>query len=259
MATGRSQIFQLVWRGPKPCLIVITFTFGRISLMFKQISWQRILLLGACCVVSSASLAEPAWVSDQFEIMLRTGPSTDNAIQLMIGSGTEVDVLEHDVDSGYTRVTTGGGTEGWVLSRYLVAEPGAREQLETLSRQLTDVNAEGASMNSQLGAIRNEYETAGQRINELEREKTALEEEVAEIRQASANALAIDRQNKDLQRQLTDTEIKVSLLEQENEDLGSQTTRNWFITGALVLFGGVLLGLILPRLKWQKKSRYDSF
>jgi len=227
--------------------------------MIKRISLQSILLLCACCVSSTATFAEPAWVSDQFEVMLRTGPSTDNAIQLMIGSGTELNVLEHDADSGYSRVMTSGGTEGWILSRYLTAEPGARERLAALTRQLTTVNAEVATMSSQLAANRAEYETATQGITEIEREKTALQEEVAEIRRASANALAIDRQNKDLQQQLTDTEIKVSLLEQENDDLSRQTNRNWFVAGALVLVVGVLLGLILPRMKWRRKSGYDSF
>jgi uncharacterized protein YgiM (DUF1202 family) len=78
-----------------------------------------------------------AWVSDEFEITLRSGPSTTNAIQLMVSSGTELEVLERDADAGYTRVQTQGGTEGWVLTRYLMNEPSAREQLQTLSGQLS--------------------------------------------------------------------------------------------------------------------------
>lgn len=227
--------------------------------MFIRSFLQRILLLCVFLSVAPSAVAEPAWVSDQFEIMLRTGPSTDNAIQLMIGSGTKLEVLENDAASGYSKVVTGGGTEGWVLSRYLKVEPGAREQLTNLTRQLSSVNAEGASMNTQLGAIRDEYDAANRRVTELERTNAAAQAEIAEIRRASANALAIDRMNKDLQQQLTDTEIKVSLLQQENDALGQQSNRNWFVAGALVLFGGMLLGLIVPRLKWQKKSRYDSF
>lgn len=209
--------------------------------------------------LSTAAMAETVWVSDVFEVTLRTGPTTSNAIQMMVESGTALEVLERDADAGYTRVRTNGGTEGWVLSRYLMVEASAREQLETLTRQLTSANAEGSSRESQLGAIRGEYESATRRIAELERSEASLQEELAEIRRTAANTLAIDSQNKNLQQQLTDTEIQVSVLEQANEALSGQTTRNWFITGALVLFGGVLLGLILPRMKWQKKSRYDSF
>jgi len=203
--------------------------------------------------------AESVWVSDQFEVMLRTGPSTSNAIQLMVDSGTELEILGEDADAGYTQVRTGGGTEGWVLSRYLMPEPSAREQLATLTQQLTSANAEGSSMGSQLGAIRSEYNNATSQIRRLEQEKASLQSEMDDITQKASNTLAIDRQNQNLRQQLTDAEIKVSILEQENEKLSGQTTRNWFITGALVLFAGVLLGLVLPRMKFQRRSRYDSF
>jgi len=37
--------------------------------------------------------AEPGWISDQFEVMLRTGPSTSNAIERMLPSGTALEVV----------------------------------------------------------------------------------------------------------------------------------------------------------------------
>lgn len=209
--------------------------------------------------VAPVAFGEAAWVSDQFEVMLRTGPSTGNAIEQMLRSGTQLEVLEQDDESGYSRVMTSGGTEGWVLSRYLMPEPAAREQLETLTQQLTDANAEGSSMGSQLTSIRNEYDTAKNRIAELENNNAALQSEIDQIRRTAANVLAIDKQNMNLQQQLTDAEIKVSILEEENDQLASRTTRNWFITGALVLFCGILLGLLLPRLSWSRRSRYDRF
>lgn len=203
--------------------------------------------------------AEPVWVSDQFEIMLRSGPSTSNAIQLMVGSGTQLEVLERDPDSGYSRVRTQAGTEGWVLSRYLMGEPAAREQLRQLTNELTSANERGSSMGTQLDAIKRESDNAQRRIAELEAAEAALQAELDEVTRKAANVLSIDTQNKDLRQQLTDAEIKVSILEQENEGLASQTTRNWFITGALVVFGGIVLGLILPRMKWQRRTRYDRF
>ena len=204
-------------------------------------------------------MAQSAWVSDEFEVTLRTGPSTSNAIELMVSSGTRLEILEQDAESGYSRVRTGGGTEGWVLTRYLMDEPAAREQLQALTSQLTDANSEGASMTSQLSAIRGEYDTATNRIRQLEQENAELQANIDDISQKAANTLAIDRQNQDLQQKLTDAEIQVNVLEQEKDQLVSQSNRNWFITGALVLFGGVLLGLLLPRMKFQRRSRYDRF
>jgi SH3 domain protein len=85
-----------------------------------------------------------------------------------------------------------------------------------------------------------------------------LNEELAEIRRTAANVLAIDSQNKDLRQQLTDAEIKLSILEEENSALSAQRNRNWFITGALVMCAGIVVGLVLPRLRMQRRSRYDK-
>lgn len=220
----------------------------------------KFLLLLAGLIISLQVSAQSAWVSDEFEVTLRSGPSTSNAIELMVSSGTRLERLEEDPEAGYTRVRTGGGTEGWVLTRYLMTEPSAREQLETLSAQLTDANEEGATMGSQLGAIREEYESANRTISQLESDNAALQRQVEEISSKAANTLAIDRQNQELQRKLTDAEIQVNVLEQEKERLAGQSNRNWFMTGSAVLFAGVLLGLILPRMKFQRRSRgYDRF
>ena len=220
---------------------------------------QRALFVAVCLFYSVLAPAQSAWVSDSFEITLRTGPSTNNEIRLMLDSGARLEILEVDEESGYTQVRTSGGTEGWVLSRYLMDEVSAREQLAGLASELTNGESDGATVSTQAEAIEAVVATGRQRIADLEREKTEMQSEIAEIRRVSANALAIDNQNQDLQRSLTDAEIRIGLLEQENSNLGSETTRNWFITGALVLFGGILVGLILPRIKFQRKSRYDRF
>lgn len=205
------------------------------------------------------ALAEPAWVSDQFEITLRTGPSTSNAIERMLPSGTELDVLERDAENGYARVRTASGTEGWVLSRYLMTEPSAREQLQRLTEQLTSATTRGSSLNTQLGAIRGEVDSANRRIAELENENRRLEQELAEIRRTAANVLSINEQNAELRDQLTSSGIRADGLEQQNRELASQTTRYWFMTGALVLVVGIVLGIWLPRVRWQRRSRYDRF
>ena len=215
------------------------------------------LLLSA--LAASSALAQSAWVTDQFEITLRSGPSTSNAIQLMVSSGTRLEVIERDADSGYTHVRTQGGTEGWVLTRYLMNEASAREQLENLTGQLTNATSRGSSLNSQLGAIKGQYDSANQQISTLEREKAVVEKELAEIKRTAANVLAINDQNKSLMDELAAAQIRADTLEQENRVLASQTTRYWFMAGGLVLLIGIALGIWLPRIRWQRRSRYDRF
>jgi SH3 domain protein len=217
------------------------------------------LILPALLCIATTALAEPAWVTDQFEITLRSGPSTGNAIQLMLSSGTRLEVLEQDAEAGYSRVRTGGGTEGWVLTRYLMQERSAREQLASLTGQLTSANTRGSTLGSQLDAIKGEYDSANRQIAQLERDKAKVEQELAEIKRTAANVLSINEQNQSLMDQLTAAQIRADTLEQENRELASQTTRYWFMSGGLVLLVGIIVGIWLPRIKWQRRSRYDRF
>ncbi len=46
---------------------------------------------------------------------------------------------------------------------------------------------------------------------------------------------------------------------QENRDLEAQSNQRWFMIGAAILAGGVLLGTILPRLGLrQRRSNWSS-
>lgn len=205
----------------------------------------------------SAALGAPVWVSDEFEITLRTGPSTSHSIQMMVATGTQLEVLEQDAASGYARVRTPAGTEGWVLSRYLMDRPSAREQIERLTGQITNMNTEDSSLESQLAAVRREYNSARRQISMLENEKSELERELAEIRTAAADVLGVNQQNKNLMNELGAERMRADTLEQENRELASQTTRYWFLSGAAVLLVGILLGLWLPRIRWRRRSGYD--
>ncbi len=203
--------------------------------------------------------AESVWVSDQFEVMLRTGPSTSNAIERMLPSGTRLEVLERDTETGYSRVRTSGGTEGWVLTRYLMNEPSAREQLQTLTQRLTSANQEGTSLSTQLLAVQGEYDAAKRRIESLETDREALATELDEIKRTAADVLAINNQNQELREQLAAAELQVATLQQQNRELSRQATRYWFMSGGLVLLVGIVLGVWLPRIRWQRRSRYDRF
>ena len=225
--------------------------------MKNTLSAAAIVIAGM--LVTQNAWSESAWVSDEFEITLRSGPSTSNAIQLMVSSGTELEVLERDTEADYTRVRTAGGTEGWVLSRYLMTEASAREQLQTLTGQLTSANTQGASLDSQLAAIRSEYEASQNKVQSLERDIVGFQQELADIKRTAANVLTINDENTDLRDQVGAADMSLDVLEQENRELSSQATRYWFMSGGLVLVVGIILGLWLPRMRWQRRSRYDRF
>ncbi len=77
--------------------------FAKIAEMISKF-FVQLLTITAALGMATTAFGQSAWVSDQFEVMLRTGPSTTNAIQLMVDSGTELQILGEDADAGYTQV-----------------------------------------------------------------------------------------------------------------------------------------------------------
>lgn len=219
------------------------------------------LLIGfLCCALYSVLVtAETRYISDQLEVTLRKGPSLSHAIVRMLKSGTAVEILETDAETGHTRVKTTGGIEGWILSRYLIAEPTARMQLEKMFKEMGPADNPDHSVLAQLKTIKSEYENAHQRIAKLESENNRLEDQLASIMKTSANVLLIDEENNKLHQKLAMAEERLNALQLENIELGDHRQKDWFITGALVLGGGLLLGLIIPLFTRKKRSRYDSF
>ena len=75
----------------------------------------------------------------------------------------------------------------------------------------------------------------------------------------SANTIQVDDQNIQLKQRLADSEQKILALENENDRLNSRSDREWFLVGGAVLALGLLLGLIIPRISWRKKSSWSDF
>lgn len=228
-------------------------------MLIKFIMPMLLWIICLICFLPMLVQAETRFVTDKFEITLRSGPSGSHSIQRMVRSGTTLEELERDPDNGYSKVRTAGGAEGWVLSRYLMGEPAARAQLESLSSELTNTTTKGNNIRSQVDAIKHQLDNAAKRVAMLDRENNKLGNELTEIKQVAANTLAIDSQNKELRQRLTKVESQKNTLLQENYSLNTRKERDWFVAGALVLSAGVIIGLILTRIRWRKRSRYDSY
>lgn len=227
--------------------------------MKKKLFAILVILFVSYSIIPVLATAEQRYVTDQFEITLRTGPSGSHVIERMIKSGVMLAVIEQDEESGYTKVRTRGGTEGWVLSRYLMREPAARVQLKSLVRQLTDTEPQNDSVRHQLNLIKTEFDNISNRVALLKSDKEQLEKQLNEIKHTAANVLAIDAENKQLHQKFAETKSQLKKLQEQYSALSNRNEKDWFITGALVLLGGLVLGLIIPKISWQRRSRYGGF
>jgi len=194
---------------------------------------------------AGAVVAQDRWVTDQGEFTMRSGKSTSNKIVRMLKSGMRVELLQTDAERGYSLVRIPGGPEGWVVSRFLLSSPPALVRLPQLEKDISRV----AELSDAKQALQIE-------VRQLATENKNLAAELDRIKRVSASAVKLDRENSTLRSSLSAARSEISELEDDNRKLGSKSNREWFVVGAVVLVFGVLMGLIIPRLKVRKKSSW---
>jgi SH3 domain protein len=210
-------------------------------------------------LVSGTALAETRYVSDNLEITMRSGKGTSYGITRMLRSGTPVDVIEEDKEAGYTNVRTKSGKEGWVLSRFLMKGQAARDRLAAAEKSLAELELENRKMETSMTALTEEKRALEKELADLEGQSRNVSQELSEITRTASSALAIDSENKDLKGRVVSLERQLQTLQQENEGLRDRTARDWFMVGAGVVLLGIIVGLIIPRIRWRKKSSWDTF
>jgi SH3 domain protein len=220
---------------------------------------MKIFALFLLAILSPALLiAEAAYVSDEFEITMRSGPSTQNSILRMLPSGATVEVLEADEETGYSRISTASGAEGYALSRYLMDQPAARDQLAGMRQQVSNLRQRNQELEARLGQATASRDELRQERDGLLRSNQGKDTELADIRRVSANAIDLNSQNQELQTSVQTMNHRIQAQTSEIQELKDRRNRDWFLAGAAVLIGGILLGLILPKLRVRRRSSWSD-
>ena len=221
---------------------------------------KNVFILVSCfLMLTGTAIAETRYVSDTLEITLRSGKGTNFGITRMLRSGTSVEVLAVDKKSGYTQVRTKSGKEGWVLSRFLMNGRAARERLATAEKNLAELELENRKLTTVMATLTAEKSGLETNLQELEGQSRGVSQELSEIKRTASSALAIDSENKELKGRMVSLERQLQTVQQENEALKDRTARDWFMVGAAVILLGIIVGLIIPKIRFRKKSSWDTF
>jgi SH3 domain protein len=204
-----------------------------------------------------ASAQTTRYVSDELEISMRNGQGVKFSIRKMLTSGTRLDVLETD-PAGYSKVRTADGIEGWVLTRYLSNTPSARDRLAASEQKNANLELEISRYKEEISALSSQNTDVDSQNMTLKEKSQRLSKELDDLRRTASNAVALDNENRQLKEKLQQIDHQNQSLVIENNALKDNSTRSWFLIGAAVLFAGIVLGLILPRLRLRKKDSWGS-
>ena len=195
----------------------------------------------------SARSETTAYVTDELTVPLRSGTSTSHRIIKFLPSGTKLNVLEVDEESGFTQVSTEDGKEGWVKSTHLMNNRSAREQLPTLAAKTNELR-------SLLKELKQEKAQLEKKIKKIEDDNQTLADRIQELREVAAEPAAIADKNRRLTEQLQKVDAMNEQLIADNERMSNMDIKLWFMVGGGVALLSLILGLVIPSFNWGRKK-----
>jgi SH3 domain protein len=211
----------------------------------------------ALLLLATSVHAQTRYVSDRTIVELRRGPSTEYLILRNLEAGAAVQVLDQDAATGYSRVRVQDqGTEGFILTRFLTAEPIARDKLAAAERGLAAAKTRVTELEQQVSALTAELGGTKTDLAQTRANHDKVSKDLADLRTSAANVVETRDQNESLKQRLIQRDREVEELTAANARLASQERQNWFIVGAGVLFGGIVIGLIAPSLRRKRRSEW---
>ena len=199
------------------------------------------------------------YVSDELTIPLRSGTSNQHRIILFIKSGTALKILEVSEDGSYSRISTPEGKEGWVESSNLMNQPSARDRLVSASNKLNKSRETVKELKKAVAELKTENRNLSRQLAASEKQGSTLEGDIAHLKKVTANPLALANKNRTLDDDLKTATTLNEQLKSKNERLSDGSTKEWFILGAVVSLGSLLFGLLITRIRWQKKKSWGDF
>ena len=207
----------------------------------------------------SAAAADRKYITDQFEVTMRSGTSTANSIVRMLGSGEAVTVLEEDLATQYSLVETDDGKTGYVLTRFLMDQQAARARLAELQQRFQQQQARIDDQDNEIGELN---QALSQEQNDNQTLKTTLrasEQELSRVRTAAQNTLDILEQNKRLQNVVEQLRQEKEQLTEDNAELSDSTRLDWFVRGGAVSLIAFAIGILVTRIRWKKQDSWGSY
>ncbi len=220
---------------------------------------NALLLFVLICATATLQAADVRYITDEFEVTMRSGTTTSNSIVRMLRSGEAVTVLEDDLESKYSLVETDSGKQGYVLSRFLMEIPAAKQSLAELRISFAEQESKLDVQSSEIAELKTTLNQERADNDALKSTLRASEQELSEVRTATQDTLSILEQNKRLQTVVDQLRQEKSELSETNAELSDSTQLDWFVRGGAVCLIAFIIGILVTKIRWKKQDSWGSY
>jgi SH3 domain protein len=234
------------------------YLFGRskAEIQVKKILSSFFILM----LTFGSAQATTVYVTDSLDLAFRSEENTRGKIIKLLHPGTPLAVISQNNETGFIHARLDNGTEGYILARYTMKEPSSHFQLDTSNKKLTLLEKENTTLKAELDSLKTSLTPGTSLEQSLATERDHLARELSELKQTASSAVALRNQRDELQERVVNVERELEQLKLENKALGDSSRQDWFLYGGMLSLIGVILGFILPKLGWRRRSSsWDTY
>ena len=210
------------------------------------------LTISLLILSSLASAQSFVYITDQVDIPMRAEKTFGDNILRSLSSGSKLAILQATED-GWTQVKFESST-GWIISRYLSNNPPARVRLEKLRQTYNANKLLIAKLAKRKTELESEVQALKVKNTKLSIQTSKSKAEKEHIEQVYKDALKLEHANEKFITTNLQLQTEIQLLKNNNTATEESSSRNWFFTGSIVLFFGILIGFIFPN--FVNRRRY---
>jgi SH3 domain protein len=221
---------------------------------FIKLVWVAMLMT----LLPVFAVAQTSYVTDDFEIMFRAGPSIQNKIIRPLRSGTMLEVLNNDAGNGHSQVQTSRGEIGYVLTRFITNATPAKNQLNQLQQRLTSLTADPQDLPAQLAEAQEGNQLLIKENLNLANRLKESQDRIEQIEGVSGDTIELSEENQRLGNEVQQLLLQLDDFRIQNETLRDTTDNKTRLITTGIILVGVFLGWILS-LAGGKRSNRSSW
>ena len=205
------------------------------------------------------ALAETVYVADDANLALRDAANNQAKVIKLLPTGTPLSLLDKTSKAEFVHVRLLDGTEGYMKAKYTKKQPPPFDPKDTASKTISLLQADNTALKAELATLKTTLTPGSSLEKSLASERDQLARELSELKKIAANSYQIKTERDQLQERVVNVERDLEQFKLENHALKDTASQDWFLYGGVLSLLGVLMGFILPKLSWRRKSGWDSY
>jgi SH3 domain protein len=213
-----------------------------------------LVLVGQLLLATTLS-ARTMYVSDTFEIVVRSEKNSDtgrNIIKLL-PTGTAVEVV--DMDDSWATIQLADGRTGYTLKRYLLSRLPYKMMADQLQEQVEEQRQRLVTLTEQLTALQEEHQRLQGSSRGQEAQLTDITQKYEQLRQGASQFLQLKAEHTHLTQAYQQSQQQLTELQDSHLVLKKSRNLSWFLSGAGVMLAGWVIGMITERFRGRRRRQ----